>query len=176
MSQVLKGKLGDKPYFGGQTCGFVDIALVTFCCWFYSYETFGNFNVELECPKLIALAKRLSSCIKFLSFVAHPLRNTGESQSCLMLPFSSPNKFYRRCVTDTFKDFPAQALELMETLLSIDPADRGSAASALHSEVAGNEKPSVLICFASKTSNAGQITSKLHAIELGAQLGSVMIY
>ncbi|KAI7992761.1 Clathrin heavy chain 1 [Camellia lanceoleosa] len=34
-----------------------------------------------------------------------------------------------------------------------------------------NEKPSVLICFASKTSNVGQITSKLHAIELGAQPG-----
>ncbi|KAI8017053.1 Clathrin heavy chain 2 [Camellia lanceoleosa] len=39
----------------------------------------------------------------------------------------------------------------------------------LFAKVAGNEKPSVLICFASKTSNAGQITSKLHAIELGAQ-------
>lgn len=38
-------------------------------------------------------------------------------------------------------------------------------------QVAGNEKPSVLICFASKTSNAGQITSKLHVIELGAQPG-----
>lgn len=45
-----------------------------------------------------------------------------------------PQQPYRRCVADTFKDFPAQALELMETLLSIDPADRGSAASALHSE------------------------------------------
>ncbi|KAI8020025.1 Clathrin heavy chain 2 [Camellia lanceoleosa] len=84
---------------------------------------------------------RLSDCIKFLSFVAHPPRNLGESQSCLMLPFSSPNKFYRRCVTDTFKDFPAQALELMETLLSIDPADRGSAASALHSENLSSGKP-----------------------------------
>ncbi|CAL5415635.1 unnamed protein product [Camellia sinensis] len=45
-----------------------------------------------------------------------------------------PQQPYRRCVVDTFKDFPAQALELMETLLSIDPADRGSEASALHSE------------------------------------------
>ncbi|KAI8030816.1 Thymidylate kinase [Camellia lanceoleosa] len=41
----------------------------------------------------------------------------------------------------------------------------------LFAKVAGNEKPSVLICFASKTSNPGQITSKLHAIELGAQPG-----
>ncbi|AQK56829.1 Clathrin heavy chain 2 [Zea mays] len=38
-------------------------------------------------------------------------------------------------------------------------------------EVVGNENPSTLICFASKTTNAGQITSKLHVIELGAQPG-----
>ncbi|KAK4489286.1 hypothetical protein RD792_005086 [Penstemon davidsonii] len=35
----------------------------------------------------------------------------------------------------------------------------------------GNDKDSILISFASKTSNAGQITSKLHVIELGAQPG-----
>uniref|UniRef100_A0A5B6YXR8 Protein kinase domain-containing protein n=1 Tax=Davidia involucrata TaxID=16924 RepID=A0A5B6YXR8_DAVIN len=45
-----------------------------------------------------------------------------------------PQQPYRRCVAETFKDFPAPALGLMETLLSIDPADRGSAASALKSE------------------------------------------
>ncbi|KAJ6293057.1 hypothetical protein OIU78_025102 [Salix suchowensis] len=46
-----------------------------------------------------------------------------------------PQQPYRRCVADTFKEFPPPALALMETLLSIDPADRGSAASALRSEV-----------------------------------------
>ncbi|KAE8731762.1 Cyclin-dependent kinase C-1 [Hibiscus syriacus] len=40
----------------------------------------------------------------------------------------------RCCVAETFKEFPAPALALMETLLSIDPADRGSAASALKSK------------------------------------------
>ncbi|WKA12130.1 hypothetical protein VitviT2T_029550 [Vitis vinifera] len=45
-----------------------------------------------------------------------------------------PQQPYRRCVAETFKDFPTPALGLMETLLSIDPADRGSAASALKSE------------------------------------------
>lgn len=46
-----------------------------------------------------------------------------------------PQQPYRRCVAETFKDFPAPALSLMEILLSIDPADRGSAASALKCEV-----------------------------------------
>ncbi|KAK2968447.1 hypothetical protein RJ640_004453, partial [Escallonia rubra] len=45
-----------------------------------------------------------------------------------------PQQPYRRCVAETFKDFPPPALALIETLLSIDPADRGSAASALKSE------------------------------------------
>ncbi|ONM20139.1 Clathrin heavy chain 2 [Zea mays] len=45
------------------------------------------------------------------------------------------------------------------------------AASFATFKVVGNENPSTLICFASKTTNAGQITSKLHVIELGAQPG-----
>ncbi|XP_077251138.1 clathrin heavy chain 2-like [Tasmannia lanceolata] len=45
------------------------------------------------------------------------------------------------------------------------------AASFALFKVAGNENPSTLICFASKTMNAGQIISKLHVIELGAQPG-----
>ncbi|XP_057728508.1 probable serine/threonine-protein kinase At1g54610 [Arachis stenosperma] len=45
-----------------------------------------------------------------------------------------PQQPYRRCVSETFKDFPAPAIQLIETLLSIDPADRGTAASALRSE------------------------------------------
>ncbi|KAE8713058.1 Cyclin-dependent kinase C-1 [Hibiscus syriacus] len=45
-----------------------------------------------------------------------------------------PQQPYRRCVAESFKEFPAPALALMETLLSIDPADRESAASALKSE------------------------------------------
>ncbi|XP_057451309.1 probable glutathione S-transferase [Lotus japonicus] len=54
----LEEVLGDKPYFGGDTFGFVDVALIPFYCWFYTYETFGGFKVEAECPKLISWAKR----------------------------------------------------------------------------------------------------------------------
>ena len=42
----------------GDTFGFVDVALIPFYCWFYTYETFGNFKVEGEYPKLISWAKR----------------------------------------------------------------------------------------------------------------------
>lgn len=55
---MLENELGDKTYFGGETFGFLDIALVTFYSWFYTYEKLGNFSIEAECPKLIAWVKR----------------------------------------------------------------------------------------------------------------------
>jgi len=54
------------------------------------------------------------------------------------LPRSSvikPQRPYRRSVKETFKDFPAPAVGLMENLLSMDPAYRGTAAFALTTEV-----------------------------------------
>ncbi|KAL6145111.1 hypothetical protein ACLB2K_055799 [Fragaria x ananassa] len=45
-----------------------------------------------------------------------------------------PPQPYRRCVAETFKDLPATALQLMESLLSVDPANRGTAAIAVNSE------------------------------------------
>ncbi|KAM7492458.1 hypothetical protein LguiA_035379 [Lonicera macranthoides] len=56
--KLLEGELGDKPYFGGETFGFVDVSLITFYSWFYAYETFGNFSIEADCPKLIEWVKR----------------------------------------------------------------------------------------------------------------------
>ncbi|XXG74740.1 hypothetical protein AAC387_Pa07g3385 [Persea americana] len=56
--KVLEGALGQKQYFGGENFGHVDVALITFGCWFYSYEKYGNFSVEEECPKLMAWVRR----------------------------------------------------------------------------------------------------------------------
>lgn len=45
-----------------------------------------------------------------------------------------PKQPYKRCISETFKDFPQSALTSLETLLAIEPADRGTASSALKSE------------------------------------------
>lgn len=46
-----------------------------------------------------------------------------------------PQQPYKRCISETFKDFPPSSLPLIETLLAIDPDDRGTASTALTSEV-----------------------------------------
>ncbi|KAI8021702.1 hypothetical protein LOK49_LG03G03841 [Camellia lanceoleosa] len=56
--KLLEGELGDKPYYGGETFGFVDVALIPFYTFFYSFEQFGNFSMVTECPKLVAWAHR----------------------------------------------------------------------------------------------------------------------
>ncbi|OIV95798.1 hypothetical protein TanjilG_20248 [Lupinus angustifolius] len=45
-----------------------------------------------------------------------------------------PQRSYKRCIAETFKDFPPSSLPLIETLLSIDPAERQTATAALNSE------------------------------------------
>ncbi|KAJ7973421.1 Protein kinase superfamily protein [Quillaja saponaria] len=45
-----------------------------------------------------------------------------------------PREPYKRCIRETFKDFPPSSLPLIDTLLAIDPAERHSASVALRSE------------------------------------------
>lgn len=46
-----------------------------------------------------------------------------------------PQRPYKCCVPETFKDFTASALALLEVLLAVEPECRGTASSALQSEV-----------------------------------------
>lgn len=54
----LEEALGEKPYFGGDTFAFADIALICFYSWFYAFESFGNFKMEVVCPKLMSWVHR----------------------------------------------------------------------------------------------------------------------
>ncbi|XP_021715456.1 probable glutathione S-transferase [Chenopodium quinoa] len=56
--KLLEQELGNKPYFGGDKFGFVDVVFIPFYSWFYAYETLANFKIEESCPKIIEWAKR----------------------------------------------------------------------------------------------------------------------
>lgn len=56
--KTLEGELGDKPYFGGEYFGFVDVSFIPFSSWFYTLEKFGDLNIEKECPKLKVWVER----------------------------------------------------------------------------------------------------------------------
>ncbi|KAL3374199.1 hypothetical protein AABB24_005919 [Solanum stoloniferum] len=45
-----------------------------------------------------------------------------------------PQQPYKRCIDDTFKDFPPSSHPMIATLLAIDPDERGTATAALNSE------------------------------------------
>lgn len=70
--KTLEGELGNKTYFGGDNLGFVDVALVPFTSWFYSYETCANFSIEAECPKLVVWAKTCMESESVSKSLPHP--------------------------------------------------------------------------------------------------------
>lgn len=57
--RTLDGELGEKEFFGGEEeFGLVDVALVPMMPWVYSFARYGGFNVEEECPRVAAWARR----------------------------------------------------------------------------------------------------------------------
>ncbi|CAK7327707.1 unnamed protein product [Dovyalis caffra] len=56
--KVLEGELGEKTYFGGESFGLIDIALIPFFSFFYAFEILGKFSMEGECPNIVGWAKR----------------------------------------------------------------------------------------------------------------------
>ncbi|KAL5757143.1 hypothetical protein ACOSQ2_021889 [Xanthoceras sorbifolium] len=57
---------------GDTNISFVDVALVPFASWFYTYETWGNFSIEAECPKLIDWSRRCLEKESVANSLPHP--------------------------------------------------------------------------------------------------------
>jgi len=67
--RLLEGALKDMPaggnntYFGGEQFGFLDVAFISYACWFHSLETLGKFKIpwESEFPRL---QKWMTTCME----------------------------------------------------------------------------------------------------------------
>ena len=53
-----ENSISPKLFFGVETFGSMDLALIPFYCRFDVSETFRKFNIVAECPKIIAWGKR----------------------------------------------------------------------------------------------------------------------
>uniref|UniRef100_A0A2P2MM40 glutathione transferase n=1 Tax=Rhizophora mucronata TaxID=61149 RepID=A0A2P2MM40_RHIMU len=56
--KIFEQELGDKPYFGGQNLGLVDLTLLPYWSFFPTFEKIGGLSMEAECPKIEAWANR----------------------------------------------------------------------------------------------------------------------
>ncbi|KAK9673895.1 hypothetical protein RND81_12G197000 [Saponaria officinalis] len=75
--KMIEKELGGKCYFGGDTFGFVDIALIPFYSWFNVYEVCGNMSIEEECPQIIAWAKRCVQRGAVMNSIPNMLKLSG---------------------------------------------------------------------------------------------------
>ncbi|KDP37219.1 hypothetical protein JCGZ_06275 [Jatropha curcas] len=56
--KILEGEIGEKPYFGGERFGYVDLVLIPIHSSIYTLEMMANLSLEVECPKLMKWAKK----------------------------------------------------------------------------------------------------------------------
>ncbi|GER25334.1 protein kinase superfamily protein [Striga asiatica] len=71
---------------------------------------------------------------KIFKLCGSPSEEYWKRSKLLHATIFKPQHPYKRCVAETFKDFPPSTLSLLESLLAFEPELRGSTTSALHSE------------------------------------------
>lgn len=90
-------------------------------------------------PSSIALTKNVGNQIeqlhKIFKLCGSPSEDYWAKAKLPDVTLFKPQRPYRRKIAETFKDFPPTALALLDTLLAIEPSARGTAVSALDSEV-----------------------------------------
>lgn len=122
------------------------IAIIYFSKSFFLPLPLGHFSLMLQLFLLKCIVFRLTNPLnsfpdkveqlhKIFKLCGSPSEEYWKKYKLPNATLFKPQQPYKRCIPETFKDFPASSLPLIESLLSIDPDTRGTATTALNSEV-----------------------------------------
>lgn len=91
--------------------------------------------LSLQSSCNIVLVQQVEQLHKIFKLCGSPSEEYWKKSKLPHATIFKPQQPYKRCIAETFKDFPPSSLPLIETLLAIDPAERQTATAALRSEV-----------------------------------------
>ncbi|KAK6122962.1 hypothetical protein DH2020_043296 [Rehmannia glutinosa] len=101
-------------------CGFVE-------CWLHLAELFAGKPIMTGRTEVEQLHRIFKLC-------GSPSEEYWKKSKLPHATIFKPQQSYKRCIKETFKDFPPSSLPLIDTLLAIDPSERQTATAALKSE------------------------------------------
>lgn len=84
---------------------------------------------------LYSFASQVEQLHKIFKLCGSPTDEYWKKSKLPHATIFKPQQSYRRCIKETFKDFPPSAFPTIDTLLAIDPAERLTATAALGSPV-----------------------------------------
>jgi len=114
--------------------------MIVFFSWrfFISHDyisTVGNCNIAIWRPKFIFSCHQVEQLHKIFKLCGSPADEYWKKSKLPHATIFKPHRPYDSCLHETFKSLPASAFSLLETLLSVEPYKRGTATTALASEV-----------------------------------------
>lgn len=103
------------------------------------------FKVSYSCSYSHALLLQVEQLHKIFKLCGSPPDEYWKRTKLPHATLFKPQQPYDSCLRETFKDLPKTTTSLLETLLSVEPYKRGTASSALASEVV--MQCNVIICL-----------------------------
>jgi cyclin-dependent kinase 12/13 len=103
--------------------------------------------MSLRCLFLLSTFFQVEQLHKIFKLCGSPSEDFWANLKLSRATIFKPQHPYRRCVNDVYKDFPPPALALLDCLLAVEPQNRGTAASALGSEVSSGPEICLFACL-----------------------------
>lgn len=99
--------------------------------WLFTF----SFEVSCSSSYRFAFPLQVEQLHKIFKLCGSPADEYWKKTKLPHATLFKPQRPYNSCLQETFKNLPKTTISLLETLLSIEPYKRGTASSALASEV-----------------------------------------